>query len=111
MPHAPCRLQELQQQNARLLVVNRQLSQEAEATHAEAEAALRAEYEAGLHQLSKELDDLRASRLSTEKMLQQVRAGGRRAAGGQGRGGRGRGGRQQRGHGHLGQRWWQWLVA
>ena len=64
--------QELQQQNARLLVVNRQLSQEAEATRAEAEAALRAEYEAGLQQLSQELDDLRSSRRTAEKMLEQV---------------------------------------
>lgn len=70
-------LQELQQQNARLLVVNRQLSQEAEATQAEAEAALRAEYEAGLEAVGKQLDDLRASRISTEKMLQQVGQGSR----------------------------------
>lgn len=57
-PSVPCirapslrALQELQQQNARLLVVNRQLSQEAEATRAEAEAAIRAEYEAGLQEV------------------------------------------------------------
>ena len=68
-------VEELQQQNARLLVVNRQLSQEAEATRAEAEAAIRAEYEAGLQGLSKQLEDLRTSRKSTERMLQQVRRG------------------------------------
>ncbi len=47
----PLAAQELQQQNARLLVVNRQLSQEAEATRAEAEAAIRAEYDAGLQEV------------------------------------------------------------
>ena len=57
-------------------MVNRQLSQEAEATRADAEAALRAEYEAGLQQLSGELDGLRTSRQSAEKMLQQVGRGG-----------------------------------
>lgn len=66
-------VQELQQQNARLLVVNRQLSQEAEATRAEAEAALRAENEAALRQLGQEIEELRQGRLATEQVLQQVR--------------------------------------
>jgi hypothetical protein len=74
-PSVPSCLQELQQQNARLLVVNRQLSQEAEATRAQAEAALRAEYEAGLAGLSQQLEELRNSRKATEKVLQQVRRG------------------------------------
>ena len=91
------RLQELQQQNARLLVVNRQLSQEAEATRADAEAALRAEYEAGLQQLSGELDGLRASRQSAEKMLQQV-------------GGGGRGGQQER-WGSIAGSWAAWATV
>jgi len=66
-------VQDLQQQNARLLVVNRQLSQEAEATRAEAEAALRAENEAALRQLGQEIEELRQGRLATEQVLQQVR--------------------------------------
>jgi hypothetical protein len=78
--------QDLQQQNARLLVVNRQLSQEAEATRAEAEAALRAEHEAALQGVLKQLEGLRAGRQAAEKMLQQARAGSGAGAGrGQGR--------------------------
>ena len=71
-PRPPLRpLQELQQQNARLLVVNRQLASEAEATRAEAEGAVRQEYEEALGRLSKELEGLRASRRATEEMLAQ----------------------------------------
>lgn len=65
---------ELQQQNMRLLVVNRELSQAAEATKEEAEAAIRAEYEVALQRLSKELDELRESRKGAEEMLNQVGA-------------------------------------
>lgn len=81
LPRAPLTrcLQELQQQNARLLVVNRQLSQEAEATRAEAEAALRAENEAALRELGQEIEELRQGRLATEQVLQQVRGGWVRA--------------------------------
>lgn len=64
--------QELQQQNARLLVINRQLGEAAEATRAEAEAALRAENEAALQQLAAEIEELRGARLSTETVLQQA---------------------------------------
>lgn len=67
--------QELQQQNARLLVINRQLGEAAEATRAEAEAALRADNEAALQELAGEIEELRGARLSTEKVLQQASAG------------------------------------
>jgi hypothetical protein len=63
---------ELQQQNARLLVVNRQLGAAAEATRSEAEEALRREYEAQVHRLSQELAALREGRRSAEELLQQV---------------------------------------
>ena len=73
---SPVCVQELQQQNARLLVVNRELASQAEATRAEAEAAVRGEYEGAVARLSKELDALRASRRGTEEMLAQVKGQG-----------------------------------
>lgn len=63
---------ELQQQNSRLLRVNRELSQQAEATKAEAEESLRQQYEEALSNLSKELDELRQSRQGAEEVLAQV---------------------------------------
>ena len=83
---APCRpatlLQELQQQNARLLAVNRQLAAEAEGSREEAEAAVRAEYGAAVERLSAELEGLRASRRDTEELLAQVGRAGRGGRGG-----------------------------
>ncbi|GAB4815353.1 hypothetical protein N2152v2_002399 [Parachlorella kessleri] len=65
-------IQELQQQNQRLLAVNRQLAAEAESGKAQAEAGVRAEYEAAVQRLSAELDQLRNSRKETEELLAQV---------------------------------------
>lgn len=55
-------------------MVNRQLSEAAEATRAEAEAALRAENEAALRELGAQIEELRGSRVATEQVLQQVSA-------------------------------------
>ena len=65
-------IEELQQQNQRLLRVNRELSQAAEATRAEAEEELRREYESQLARVSEELSDLRRNRESAEELLAQV---------------------------------------
>lgn len=65
-------VEELQQQNLRLLRVNRELSQAAEATKAEAEEALRREYQAQIAHLSDELGELRRSREKAEDLLLQV---------------------------------------
>lgn len=72
-------LQELQQQNQRLLAVNRQLAAEAESSRADAEVSVRAEYQAAVERLSQELEGLRSSRKDTEELLAQV--GGEGAAG------------------------------
>ena len=68
----PPRAQELQQQNSRLLVVNRQLAEEAETTRTEAEAAVRAEYDAALSALREELAELAERRKGAEEMLAAV---------------------------------------
>lgn len=65
-------IEELQQQNQRLLRVNRELAQAAEATKAEAEEALRRDYEAQLQRLANELDDIRSNREQAEQLLEQV---------------------------------------
>lgn len=65
-------IEELQQQNQRLLRVNRELAQAAEATKAEAEEALRRDYEAQLQRLSNEVVDIRSRREQAEQLLQQV---------------------------------------
>ena len=65
-------IEELLQQNQRLLRVNRELSQAAEATRAEAEEELRREYEAQLAKVSSELSELRRNRENSEELLAQV---------------------------------------
>jgi hypothetical protein len=65
-------IDELQQQNQRLLRVNRELSEAAEATRAEAEEELRRDYEAQLEKVASELDDLRRGREAAEEVLSQV---------------------------------------
>lgn len=65
-------IEELQQQNQRLLRVNRELSQAAEATRAEAEEELRREYETQLARVVEELSELRRNREGAEELLAQV---------------------------------------
>ena len=65
-------IQELQQQNQRLLRVNRELSEAAEATKAEAEEDLRREYEGQLDQLAAEFEELKRGRKQAEQILSQV---------------------------------------
>lgn len=65
-------VEEMQQQNARLLRINRELALQAEATKAEAEEGLRQHYEDVLKRLSNELEELQRSRQSAEEVMAQV---------------------------------------
>ena len=65
-------IEELQQQNQRLLRVNRELSEAAEATKLEAQQELREEYEDQLESLRNDIEDLRKSRQNAEEVLDQV---------------------------------------
>lgn len=65
-------ISEMQQQNQRLLKVNRELSQAAEATREEAEEELRREYDSQLARVSTELEELRRNRENVEGILSQV---------------------------------------
>ena len=65
-------VEELQKQNAKLLVINRQLTIEAEASRAEAEAGLKKEFDEAIAKLSQQLEELAGSRRHAEDMLAQV---------------------------------------
>lgn len=65
-------IQELQQQNQKLLRINRDLSEAAEASKEEAQRELREQYEDKIDQLKSDLQELRNNRENAEQILEQV---------------------------------------
>ena len=65
-------IQELQEQNQKLLKINRELSEAAEATKIEAQQELRDEYEEKMESLRGDLQGLKKSREAAEVMMNQV---------------------------------------
>ncbi len=65
-------VEELVQQNARLLQVSRQLAREAEATKLEAQTAVRQEYDVKLSQLAAELDATMQAKERQQGIMEQV---------------------------------------
>ena len=65
-------IEELQQQNEKLLKVNRELAVAAEATKEEAQEEMRQEYEDKIEKLRNDLEDLRRNRQHVEEIFEQV---------------------------------------
>lgn len=65
-------IEELQQQNQKLLKVNRELSIAAEATKEEAKKEIQSEYEERVDQLRNDLEDLKRNRQHAEEIFEQV---------------------------------------